>query len=121
PKAGQPIRRAEALSERPDRAVEKRERAPHDDDREQAASRALKRAEVIEGPPNEGIGGADQFGYFDLVAVREDLQPDGVEDNGHQPEAEQDCEQPKRKAANGRQRREAPRPCSVGLDMRDAW
>ena len=54
-----------------------------------AAQQSLQQAEIQEGTADEGIGGANQLGYLDLVALGKNLQADSVEGNGYQRKAEQ--------------------------------
>src|SRR5262245_16849863 len=78
-KKGEAEARAIGLGERTDLEVEQGKGERDDGEREEAAADALQQPEVLEGPPDERVGGADQLRHLDLVALREDLQPHGVE------------------------------------------
>ena len=54
-----------------------------------AAGQPLERAEVEKGPAYERRGCADQSGDFDLLPLRQHLQPDGIEGDGDERERKQ--------------------------------
>src|SRR2546421_3314504 len=65
--------------ERGDLVVEQRERRIDQPERNGPARQPLQQARVIERPAHKAVGGAEELRDLDLVALREDLQPDGVE------------------------------------------
>ena len=72
----------------------------------------------MERPADERVGCADQFRHLDLVALREDLQPDGIECHRHEAGAEQAGEQPQSQPCDAGEGSEAARPERIGLNMR---
>jgi hypothetical protein len=81
----------------------------------------LQQPEIVEGPLNVGIGGPDQFGKFDFGSLREDLQANGVEGDGHQRAGKEDSEQHDDQFAEAEQGIEAFDPGRVELDVRNLW
>ena len=53
------------------------------------AERALHSAEIVERPPDEGVGGADQLGDLDFRGLCQYLEAEGVESDGDQGTGEQ--------------------------------
>src|SRR5689334_5612497 len=70
--------------ERRDLAVEQREASIYECQRDGAARHAQQQPRVVERPAHEAVGRAEELRHLDLLALREDLQPDGVE--GHRDE-----------------------------------
>src|SRR5450759_4819884 len=72
-----------------DLVVEQQQAEGDDEPGHDATEQSLGRAEIQERAADEAVGRADQFGDFDLAALRQDLQADGVESDRDQREAEQ--------------------------------
>ena len=84
---------------------------------EQAAERALQRAEIVEGAADEGIGRADHARHLDFGGLRHDLQTDGVEGHGDQSGSEDPGQHPQRKPGEPEEGIEALDPGRVELHM----
>ena len=77
------------LGDFPELEIEQQQAEGDDDPGHDAPEQTLDRAEVQERAADEAVGRADQLGDLDLAALRQDLQPDGVERDRDQREAEQ--------------------------------
>jgi len=85
---GEPEVRPVGRGERRHLVVEEGERCVDERESNGAARQALQQAGVIERPAHEGIGRAEELRDLDLLALRKDLQPDGVESDGDERRSE---------------------------------